>query len=78
MIKLHTFENNISIIEDLNTENHIQDSIALLNRTIYKLLIHSVVILIDLVIQLIFIQNFFSFFYILCQTVHRKSRNVLV
>lgn len=67
MIKLHTFENNISIIEDLNTENHIQDSIALLNRTIYKLLIHSVVILIDLIIQLIFIQNFFSFFYILCQ-----------
>lgn len=78
MIKLHTFENNISIIEDLNTENHIQDSIALLNRTIYKLLIHSVVILIDLIIQLIFIQNFFSFFYILYQTVHRKSRNVLV
>lgn len=76
MIKLHTFENNISIIEDLNTENHIQDSIALLNRTIYKLLIHSVVILIDLIIQLIFIQNFFSFFYILCQTFHRKSRNV--
>lgn len=76
MIKPHKFKKNISIIEDLNNEYHPQDSMALLNKTIEKLSIHSVVILIDLIIQLIFIQNFFPFFNILCQTVHRKSRNV--